>query len=199
VTAGAHRLHGVVVNRRRRQDIISASVFPILPGGPPHVELEVVPDTEGFINQISVPGKQIGPCVEWATQEASCLSRSVTWSSVGFSNSLCCAFGRRLQRAGNCRPPARTRYSPSTASASRVENDRPALPRSGESVPLPRPLEIVPDHARDIASLASALGGETVDSRACRWRPPMRREVRALVLRLARENPRWAINGLLVS
>ena len=30
-------------------------------------------------------------------------------------------------------------------------------------------------------------------------RPPMRREVRALVLRLARENPQWAINGLLVS
>ena len=30
-------------------------------------------------------------------------------------------------------------------------------------------------------------------------RPPMRREIRDLVLRLARDNPRWAINELLVS
>jgi len=30
-------------------------------------------------------------------------------------------------------------------------------------------------------------------------RPPMRLEVRDLVLRLARDNPRWGINGLLVS
>ena len=74
----------------------------------------------------------------------------------------------RLQRAGNCHPPARTRHSPSTASASRVDDGRPDLPRSGESVPLAGTLAVVHDHARDLASLASALGGEAVDIRASR-------------------------------
>jgi hypothetical protein len=33
--------------------------------------------------------------------------------------------------------------------------------------------------------------GETVDLFTPSWTPPMRREIRGLVLRLARENPRW--------
>ena len=87
---------------------------------------------------------------------------------------------------------ARTRDSPSTASASRVDDGRLDLPHSRESAPLPEPLAIVPDHAKgDTAALASALGGETVDHAHRKGRPQMRREVRELTQRLARENPRW--------
>jgi len=72
----------------------------------------------------------------------------------------------RLQRAGNRRPPPRTCHSPPTTQAARVDGSRPALPRSRESVPIAGTLAVVPDHARDIASMAPAVGCETVDLHA---------------------------------
>jgi putative transposase len=47
----------------------------------------------------------------------------------------------------------------------------------------------VPDHARDVASVASPADREALDGR--RNRRPIRRDVETLALRLARENPRW--------
>ena len=43
---------------------------------------------------------------------------------------------------------------------------RPALPHRRESMPRAGALAVVPDHARDIASMAPALGCETVDLHA---------------------------------
>ena len=72
----------------------------------------------------------------------------------------------RLQGTGNRRPPPRTRHSPATTQAARIDGSRPALPRRGESVSCSGPLAVVPDQARDIASVAPALGRETVDLHA---------------------------------
>ncbi len=60
------------------------------------------------------------------------------------------------------------RHSPLTAQASHTDDSRPALPRGGESVAIARALAVVPDHASDTTSVASAVGGETVDLRASR-------------------------------
>lgn len=43
----------------------------------------------------------------------------------------------------------------------------------------------------DTASLASAAGGEALDVSATGWPAAIGSEIRVLVLRLARENPRW--------
>ena len=71
-----------------------------------------------------------------------------------------------------------------------IDGSRPALPRRGESVSCSGPLAVVPDHARDIASVAPALGRETVDLHASGSTTDATRDSR-LVLRVARDDPRW--------
>lgn len=56
-------------------------------------------------------------------------------------------------------------------------------------------LAIICDHAGH-ASVASALAGEALDVRASRGSPAEGREIRALVLRLARHSPRWGHQGI---
>ena len=72
---------------------------------------------------------------------------------------------------------------------------RPHVPGGGKPIAAARALAILHRHAGDHDPLASTPGREAVDSRAAGW-PPVRRETRELVLRLARENPRWGIHGL---
>jgi putative transposase len=52
-------------------------------------------------------------------------------------------------------------------------------------------LAIVHDHTGDAAALASALGGDALDVSASCGSARYRQEVQELVVRLARENPRW--------
>ena len=53
-----------------------------------------------------------------------------------------------------------------TTQAARINDGRPALPRSHEPVPSAGTLAVVHDHPSDIASMAPALGRETVDLHA---------------------------------
>jgi putative transposase len=65
------------------------------------------------------------------------------------------------------------------------------LPRGRQPAPAARPLAVLHHHGGDPPALASALGGTrwTYSRRA--GRPPIRCEIRALVVRFARDNPRW--------
>jgi len=94
----------------------------------------------------------------------------------------------RIQRSRDRRAAARTRH-PSTNPPPNHDVGRPALPRGGESVPTAGTLAIIRRHARDAACWHRRLIAK-------RWmyahrvgRRPMRREIRELVVRLARDNP----------
>jgi hypothetical protein len=109
----------------------------------------------------------------------------------GGSSARCPACSReRVQGTGNRRPPARTRHRPPTNPPSADGVDRPALPRSGQPAAAARTLAVLHDHTGDAACLASALGGEALDVRASTRSPADPCEIRELVLRLARDNPR---------
>ena len=95
----------------------------------------------------------------------------------------------RFQGAGNRRAPTRTRDPPATTPSAADDVDRPRFPR-GRLLPRARwrsflitPATLLAWHRRLVAK---------------RWtyvrrpgRLPIRLEIRALVLRLARDNPRW--------
>ena len=68
---------------------------------------------------------------------------------------------------------------------------RSSLPRRGQSAAAANELAVVCRHADDAASLAPPAGSEALDIPGRVGRPPIGGEIRELVLRLARENPRW--------
>ncbi len=56
MTTGAHCLHGIRIDRRSRQHIISRSVAAVSAGGPPHVKLVVVPDAPLSVQPVVTSG-----------------------------------------------------------------------------------------------------------------------------------------------
>ena len=124
-----------------------------------------------------------------ATQEASC-SFVLLPGAASVSPTRCLAGAvERLQRAGNRRPPPRTCHSPPTRQAAVLtEVDRLFLAAASRCLSRERwrsflitPATLLRWHRRLVAK---------------RWtftrqgRPPMRREIRDLVLRVARDNSR---------
>jgi transposase InsO family protein len=84
-----------------------------------------------------------------------------------------------------------------------AEPDRPGAVGRGEPAAAALALELVPREADDADALAPTPGRPPLDYDSRRGRPSVDAEIRALVLRLARENPRWGyqrivgeINGL---
>jgi hypothetical protein len=124
-------------------------------------------------------------------REASWSSHSATYCFDGCFNSLAAASGPmsgRSWRSSCCGTnwasfgarPAAPRWPPLTGFPCRCQ------PASAL-----RALAVVHRYPCDPPALASPLGGEALDLCYAAGRPPMRRETRELVLRLARENPRW--------
>jgi putative transposase len=66
-----------------------------------------------------------------------------------------------------------------------------SVPCRGQPAASASELALVSRHADDAASLAPPTGGEALDLSRPGWPAADRGEIRALVLRLARENPRW--------
>jgi hypothetical protein len=73
------------------------------------------------------------------------------------------------------------------------------LRRASSTAPATPPAQ-ARGNAGDVAALASRTGAQEVDIPTAQvGRPPTGRALRELVLRLARENPGWGINGSLAS
>jgi hypothetical protein len=85
------------------------------------------------------------------------------------------------------RSAARTRHPSAGYAPTADHRSRPHVPGRGEPVALTLALAIVHRHAGDSAALASTPRREAVDVRTPVGRPPIPRETRELVLRLARE------------
>jgi putative transposase len=66
-----------------------------------------------------------------------------------------------------------------------------SVPCRGQPAASASELALVSRHADDAASLAPPTGGEALDLSRPGWPAADRGEIRALVLRLPRENPRW--------
>ena len=96
----------------------------------------------------------------------------------------------RSQGAGNRLAPARTRHPPATNPPSGADVVRPGLPRGRQPAPAARALAVLQHHTGATASQASTLGGEPMDVCASSRAPAAPREIRALVIRFARDNSR---------
>ena len=97
------------------------------------------------------------------TREAACSFRSCTWCSGRFSTAGLAPSVRRLQRSGDPGAASRTRGASASHPSPGDDADRSAVLDRGQSAPPARPLGGVHHHARDIASLASTLGGAPLD------------------------------------
>jgi transposase InsO family protein len=91
---------------------------------------------------------------------------------------------------GNRRASARTRHPPTTNPPPDADVDRPALSHGSQPRSVAWTLAVLRHHTGDPAWLASTLTKRWTYARRV-GRPPIRREIRELVVRLARDNPRW--------
>ena len=74
---------------------------------------------------------------------------------------------------------------------SQTRAHRPGPARRDQSQAAPVPLVVLPRPTRDVAALAPTVDGRRVDLPTWTGRPPLDQGVQQLIVRLARENPRW--------